>query len=376
MAIDTRIPLASQAPDAGAAFSSMLTNIGRIDAIRENRKNEPLRDQMSQLALQGQQLSNRDMINQQRAKGLVELAYKVKPMLESNQVGVAMNMSGSLAQQFAQAGIPTDDIQQFQQLLSSGQIGAARALVDQVLSSSQGGAIPAGVREFNTMTEGLTDEQREEARLIELGLKPRAGISAQERVLTNDELYQKSIDYEASKAEASETGKSAALIKWKPRIEREVTKARKLAEEQGTVFNELNQAQAAMPQLLDVMDRLKELAPIATSTYIGRAFDFAVKETGFGAPKGAPAREKYISIINNQVLPLLKPTFGAAFTVQEGESLKATMGDPDVAPETKIEVLNSFIEQKYRDIETKQTQFQSLSDEMDLTQVPDEDLFK
>ena len=56
------------------------------------------------------------------------------------------------------------------------------------------------------------------------------------------------------------------------------------------------------------------------------------------------------------MLPLLKETFGAAFTATEGESLKATMGDPDAAPEEKMAQLDAFIAQKLRDIETKERQ--------------------
>jgi len=85
-------------------------------------------------------------------------------------------------------------------------------------------------------------------------------------------------------------------------------------------------------------------------------FDFAVKQTGFGSTKGATSRVKFIAIVNNQVLPLLKETFGAAFTAQEGEALKATMGDPDASPEEKMAQLDAFIAQKTRDIETRERQ--------------------
>jgi len=80
----------------------------------------------------------------------------------------------------------------------------------------------------------------------------------------------------------------------------------------------------------------------------------AVKESGFGSTEGANARAKFIAIINNQVLPLLKSTFGAAFTEREGDTLKATMGDPNASPEQKMIQLEAFIDQKVRDIQSKQ----------------------
>ncbi len=105
-----------------------------------------------------------------------------------------------------------------------------------------------------------------------------------------------------------------------------------------------------------MVDKLRELAPIATSTFGGRVFDTAVKELGFGATEGATASAKFGAMVNNQVLPLLKPTFGAAFTRPEGDALRATMGDIKASVEEKMATLDAFMEQKQRDIETKQRQ--------------------
>jgi len=164
------------------------------------------------------------------------------------------------------------------------------------------------------------------------------------------------VNIQEKRAEARGAGKGKSDLVYKPQIESAVTKARIAAQNQGEVFNELSQAKAALPSLNTAVDELRELSSIATSTLGGKLFNAAVKETGFGATEGATARAKFIAIINNQVLPLLKPTFGAAFTVQEGESLKATMGDPDASPAEKMAQLDAFIAQKMRDIETKQSQ--------------------
>lgn len=171
------------------------------------------------------------------------------------------------------------------------------------------------------------------------------------------------LDAEAAAAAKIEGSKEGAKLKvqrkFKPQIEKAVTTARIEAKNRGNIFNELNHAKAALPGLTDAVDQLKELASVATSTFGGRVFDAAVRETGFGATKGGTARAKFVSIINNQVLPLLKPTFGGSFSVQEGESLKATMGDPNLSPEEKIAQLNAFIAQKMRDIEAKEVQLGS-----------------
>lgn len=108
---------------------------------------------------------------------------------------------------------------------------------------------------------------------------------------------------------------------------------------------------AKLPQLQKTVGKLRDLAEVATYTMAGRLTDTALKELGFGSTKGADARKQYISIVDNQILPLLRDTFGAAFTAKEGESLRATLGDPDATPDEKQLVLDSFINQKVSNLE-------------------------
>jgi hypothetical protein len=191
-------------------------------------------------------------------------------------------------------------------------------------------------REFNNLIEDFSPEDKKKARRIKAGLEKRAVGSALQTISEED------------------TGRKIADTK--SLIEGAVVEERIKAKQRGETFTELKQARAALPGLKNAITQLRDLSTIATSTIGGKVFDQAVKQSGFGSTKGATARAKFIAIINNQVLPLLKPTFGAAFTVQEGESLKATMGDPDASPEEKMAQLDAFIDQKMRDIESKETQ--------------------
>ena len=70
--------------------------------------------------------------------------------------------------------------------------------------------------------------------------------------------------------------------------------------------------------------------------------------------EGALARAEYIAKVDNEILPLLRETFGAQFTQKEGESLKVTLGDPDKSPEEKDAVLRSFIKTKREQVKTLQ----------------------
>lgn len=169
---------------------------------------------------------------------------------------------------------------------------------------------------------------------------------------TAAEKQQTAIDLERGKEEV----KLAVKLKFKPQIEKAVITARKEATERGDVLTDLNRMNAALPSLKTAVSQLRDLSSVATSTLGGKAFDAVVKESGFGSTKGATARAKFIAIVNNQVLPLLKPTFGAAFTETEGDALRATLGDPDATPEEKMAQLDAFIDQKIRDIESKELQ--------------------
>lgn len=217
----------------------------------------------------------------------------------------------------------------------------------------------AGQREFDSLTSGLNEEDAEKARRIKLRLDAGA-VGSSSQTIANQGTSQQVGESQAVIAGLEETAKATAKgrvsLAFKPQIEQAVISARLKAQDRGEAFNSLNQLQAALPNLSKAVEELRDLSTVATSTLGGKAFDSVVKESGFGSTKGATARAKFIAIVSNQVLPLLKPTFGAAFTVPEGDALRATMGDPDATPEAKMAQLDAFIEQKIRDIETKQAQ--------------------
>ena len=108
----------------------------------------------------------------------------------------------------------------------------------------------------------------------------------------------------------------------------------------------IGQMGARIPQLIDVTQRLSQAGKKATYTTAGRLWNRARLETGFDPREEATARTEYVSIVDNEVLPLLRETFGAQFTQKEGESLKVTLGDPDLQPQQKDAVLRSFMTSK------------------------------
>lgn len=119
----------------------------------------------------------------------------------------------------------------------------------------------------------------------------------------------------------------------------------------GDALVSLESIRSKMPGLEKVVADLDALAEKATYTLSGQAFNMARKELGFEPTEGAIARTQYQVTVANQILPLLRDTFGAQFTQAEGERLLATLGDPDTTPAEKQATLKAFIEQKRRDVE-------------------------
>lgn len=132
--------------------------------------------------------------------------------------------------------------------------------------------------------------------------------------------------------------------------------AQKLAETTGKATGEsaakLTSMRAQRPRLEQVVNELSSLGQKATYTHAGQLSDAAMRQLGLPVGEGAIARAEYIAKIDNEVLPLLRQTFGAQFTEREGQSLKNTLGDPNKSPQEKDAVLRAFIEQKVAEIES------------------------
>ena len=128
-----------------------------------------------------------------------------------------------------------------------------------------------------------------------------------------------------------------------------------------------------LPNLQNVVTNLSGLSKIATYTSAGMARDMVLRQTGQEMSEGGIARKKYTAIVRNEILPLLRITFGAAFTVPEGEKLEATLGDPDATPKEKQAVLDSFIESKIAQIRAKAAKVDKLKSKLQGNQAAPQD---
>lgn len=117
-------------------------------------------------------------------------------------------------------------------------------------------------------------------------------------------------------------------------------------------IDEYNTMQANMPQLLEMVDDLNNLAD-KTSTSLYSKGKSALYKAFNASTDTDDANVAYDNMVDNNILPLLRQTFGAAFTEREGERLKATLGNKGMTAAQRKQALNNFITQKQREMESK-----------------------
>ena len=105
-----------------------------------------------------------------------------------------------------------------------------------------------------------------------------------------------------------------------------------------------------LPVLRDFVQDLREVGDVADYRYLDVAAANLARQRGEPLPEGAIARQRFTAMVDNQILPLLKATFGAAFTAEEGNRLRATLGNETLSPAEKNAQLDAFIEAKEREI--------------------------
>jgi len=242
------------------------------------------------------------------------------------------------------------------------------------------GDMPASVREYQYYNSLPAEAQQQylglkrQQQFLNAGgyyVDPRTGQTVQ-KTLSPENLPENAYN----KAYATNTGQNSADIVGKPviagreaqaRLGAELSNAASIEQEKGrgrslsAVSNDLASIDSKMPEISSVVNRLHDLGQKATYTWPGNVLDAGRKQTGMIPRESAIARAEYISTVDNQVLPLLRDTFGAQFTEREGATLRATMGDPDKTPQEKDAVLRAFINQKYADVRSLQRQQQKLS---------------
>jgi hypothetical protein len=371
MALDPRISLAAQVPDISNLFTNFRDSLETTKAIERNDAAAPFQQQLLEQQAASGAAQATDERSQRRLSNLYQTGQQLKPFLDRGDTQGAQNFmlnNISRLQSRIEAGEDIDITESMETLqkLQQGDVQGVQgdiAAVNGLFNQQAGRGQTASQREMQGNLRIAQDpnstQLEKDSALRALGAKGNISASATVQIAQDAALGQQVANQKAAESQAAESGKSKAQLKFEPRIKRAVKLAEKEATERGDVLTDLAVMEASLPGVKEVVEELLELSDIATSTLGGKAFDFVVKQSGFGATKGADAKAKIRAIVDNQVLPLLKETFGAAFTAVEGESLKASLVDPDASPSQKRLQLESFLAQKERNVRTKQNQLET-----------------
>ena len=255
--------------------------------------------------------------------------------------------SSSLAQAIGQVGgvnvnpenFNTEDLQKLRFLQLQKQIAPTATT-----------AAPSAVREFQ-FVEKLNPEQRQQY----INLKRSDPLRAKGLVETAEGGVEpiQGVESGLSRVEgAKERGKLEAQLDLEPSVTLANEAAKVVGKEQGISKAELDDRISSFPRMLELVDELSALGKKATYTKAGQASDSLRRQLGLSVGESGVARTEYVSKIDNEILPLLRQTFGAQFTENEGKSLRATLGDVDKSPQEKDAVLRSFIASKIGAIES------------------------
>lgn len=129
-----------------------------------------------------------------------------------------------------------------------------------------------------------------------------------------------------------------------------------LGKDRATLEKENTALERNLPAFEDMTNELIGLADKATYTKAGQARDWLLRQAGQPMSEGGIAREKYKQVVANELIPKLKQMFGGQLSDSERESLLATLGDVNLAPEEKKSAINAFIEAKRRQVKYNQPQ--------------------
>lgn len=156
--------------------------------------------------------------------------------------------------------------------------------------------------------------------------------------------------------QAKQSGSNISDLQYKPQIRQAEAASAEVGKRLGEAQGTLTFLEANMPKLESVTNKLSELGKTATYTKAGQALDSTQRQLGMEVRPEAVARAEYQAVVDNEILPLLRDTFGAAFTVAEGDRLRATLGNVDLSPTEKDALLRAFIEQKKAQVQSLQRQ--------------------
>ena len=226
MAINPLIALQTTAADVGSSLDrreNRLSAEARREALKE--RNELLKNQDERAEEEAARVRE-----QERLQSIATGALEIEPLLREGKRDEAIRALSRRRGDLVERGLPTMDTDEAFAMLAQGQdeelLSSLQSAIDVgerrgLIQPAQLSKTPSGLQEFvgKAGLANLNEKEVREALMVEFGLKPRAGESAQERIARNAELASLVAATQAEIAEA----KTEATETTKARVQKAVT---------------------------------------------------------------------------------------------------------------------------------------------------------
>ncbi len=187
------------------------------------------------------------------------------------------------------------------------------------------------------------------------GIELPVGSPEREAAIAN--AIKSGVQYEYDKSYQGTLGSQTARGETEADIQKGISIAKWEGANEAEEKNVISTMRANLPSLVNATNRLKTLAASASFSLPQRAWDATMNQVFGFSTKGGNARARLESLADNMVLPLLKQTFGAAFTAAEGERLRAALIASNATPAQKAAQLEEFINAKVLDLQSKEAKY-------------------
>ena len=372
--------------DISAGLNALLRTSSR-DIGAELNEERRLRNQESRRAKQEARLQQQEARNQKqfeldqlrqgfalqsdreqaRYKSLIQGAVEISPFLDNDDLDGAEDFLTNRIEQLDKLGIDSsdsrreledflDDPEMFKKNVKSAiGYGQQLGIIKTPDASLQGGA--TGIL-ANRLRQENPDLSLQDALFQIKGGLNKGLTVGQDGKITNIEGFNQA---RASTAKAEKEGGLQAELALKPKIAKEQEAAKISAKNLLEAKKELIVIDANMPKLEKLVGELAVLAEKATFSAGGVLMNTGARLSG-NSTKGGVARAEYIAKADNEVLPLMRVMFGAAFTENEGKRVTKLLGDPNATPAEKQAQLEAFIEGKKAELEVQRRIYKRLSE--------------
>jgi hypothetical protein len=327
MAIDPRIAMGAQAPNLQTSlklFQDTLNNIqGRkmnAQSMAQNEQMNPLRVQEAQQVVDSNDITARTNRENQNLQSIASYAPTLRKFLDNgDNMGAAQSLTQRIDFLERNGRDPTESKEALQAITNGNPDMVLQALdiaereaVNRGLTNNQQSQLTAGQKEFQSLTEQAqsSDPFISQAARIRLGVDPRAGMSAQERI-------------------ASDTGTTDAVAASQSKIQGSVeqTKQDIKAKAEGKTAA----VKVAVSKAADAFDKVANIRSTMSN------YDTAIAELDAGAATGTiysavpslnSASKRLDNVIKNLGLNVIgSTTFGALSESELAFALRAAIPD-------------------------------------------------